>query len=209
MQNFVEPRYCLNCGKEIPRGKLKPCKYKKRNFCSKSCASQYNNNNKNKLYIKRQSIKKKPKFCLNCGNELQNKQTKYCCQKCQVDYQQKQWEEKWFSGEISGFSETDHWGNIPDRIRTYLFNKYDSKCSKCGWGEVNPFTGRVPLEVEHIDGDFTNNRPENVTLLCPNCHSLTATYRGANSGKGRRKTWTPIDYKKIKENSSNKNQKST
>ena len=151
-------------------------------------------------------MKAKKNQCLNCGSQCINK---YCSNKCQRSYEQKAWEEKWLSGEIGGFSETDHWGNIPDRIRTYLFNKYDSKCSKCGWGEVNPFTGRVPLEVEHIDGDFTNNRPENVTLLCPNCHSLTATYRGANLGKGRRKTWTPIDYKKIKENSSNKNQKST
>ena len=151
-------------------------------------------------------MKAKKNQCLNCGSQCINK---YCSNKCQRSYEQKVWEKKWLSGEVSGFSKTDYWGNIPDRIRTYLFNKYDSKCSKCGWGEVNPFTGRVPLEVEHIDGDFTNNRPENVTLLCPNCHSLTATYRGANFGKGRRKTWTPIDYKKIKENSSNKNQKST
>lgn len=205
MQDAIEPKYCLNCGKEIPRGKLKPYDYKRRRFCNRSCSATYNN----KKFIKRQRTTKKLKYCLNCNKELKNKQIKYCSTKCQFDYQQNQWEKKWLSGEISGFSETDHWGNTPDRIRTYLFNKYDSKCSKCGWGEVNPFTGRVPLEVEHIDGDFTNNRPENVTLLCPNCHSLTATYRGANLGKGRRKTWTPIDYKKIKENSSNKNQKST
>ena len=131
-------------------------------------------------------------ICCNCGEQLTKRQSKYCSHKCQLEYHQKEWEEKWFSGEISGFSKTDNWGNIPDRIRTYLFNKFDSKCSKCGWGETNPFTGRIPLEVEHIDGDFTNNRPENVTLLCPNCHALTKTYRGANSGKGRRKTWRPI-----------------
>ena len=98
---------------------------------------------------------------------------------------------KWFSGEIDGTSQTDHWGNVSDRIRTYLFKKYDNKCSLCGWSEKNPYTNRIPLEVEHIDGDYKNNRPENVTLLCPNCHSLTETYRGANKGKGRKKTWIP------------------
>jgi hypothetical protein len=41
------------------------------------------------------------------------------------------------------------------------------------------------VEVEHIDGDWQNNNPENLILLCPNCHSLTPTYRGLNRGRGR------------------------
>lgn len=43
-----------------------------------------------------------------------------------------------------------------------------------------------PLEVEHIDGNFENNSEENLTLLCPNCYSLTPTYKGANKGNGRK-----------------------
>ena len=121
--------------------------------------------------------------CLNCGKDTKNK---YCSHKCQVDFQQKLWEEKWLSCDISGFYETDHWGNIPDRIRTYLFNKYDKKCSICGWGEVNKFTGKIPLEVEHIDGNHKNNRPENLTLLCPNCHAMTENYMALNKGKSAR-----------------------
>lgn len=42
----------------------------------------------------------------------------------------------------------------------------------------------LPLEVDHIDGDWRNNLPENLRLLCPNCHSTTDSYRGR--GKGRR-----------------------
>lgn len=30
-----------------------------------------------------------------------------------------------------------------------------------------------------------NNKEENLLLLCPNCHSLTSTYKGANKGNGR------------------------
>ena len=63
--------------------------------------------------------------------------------------------------------------------------KYNNKCSRCGWGEINPYTNNIPLEVEHIDGNFMNNNEENLTLLCPNCHSLTSTYKGANAEKGR------------------------
>ena len=38
-----------------------------------------------------------------------------------------------------------------------------------------------------IDGNSENDSLDNVKLLCPSCHSLTATYKGANMGKGRRK----------------------
>lgn len=130
------------------------------------------------------------KKCLNCGNELIKYQTKYCSTTCQRAYEQKKWEQKWLNGEVSGNCNGD-WKEVRDRVRNYLFKKYDNKCSKCGWSEVNPFTGKIPLEVEHIDGNAENTTPENLTLLCPNCHSLTATYRGANRGKGRPKTWIP------------------
>lgn len=127
--------------------------------------------------------------CLNCGKEI-NSKNKYCSHKCQLEYQQKQWEEKWLNGEVSGNC-NGSWQEVKDRVRNYLFKKYDNKCSRCGWGEINPYTGKIPLEVEHIDGNAENTTPDNVILLCPNCHSLTKTYRGANRGNGRPKTWIP------------------
>ena len=58
-------------------------------------------------------------------------------------------------------------------------------CSRCGWAERHPVTDRIPVEVEHIDGDWRNNHPVNLTLLCPSCHALTPTYRALNWGRGR------------------------
>ena len=131
--------------------------------------------------------------CLNCGAEFVTGSTKskYCCHACQWEYKQKEWEEKWLNGEVDGNKNTV-WTQTSERLKTYLMKKYDNKCSVCGWGEMNQFTKRIPLEVEHINGDPYDSSPGNVTLLCPNCHSLTASYRGANRGHGRKKTWIPI-----------------
>ena len=46
-------------------------------------------------------------------------------------------------------------------------------------------TGRIPLHIDHIDGDWSNNQPPNLRLLCPNCHALTASYGALNRGRGR------------------------
>lgn len=74
-------------------------------------------------------------------------------------------------------------------VRRYLLEKFNSKCIKCGWGEVNATSGKIPLEVNHIDGNAKNSVESNLELLCPNCHSLTSTYKNLNKGKSAR--WNP------------------
>lgn len=57
----------------------------------------------------------------------------------------------------------------------------EHRCEGCGHAT---WEGRpIPLELDHVDGDRTNNRLENLRLLCPNCHALTPTYRGRNIGR--------------------------
>ena len=57
-------------------------------------------------------------------------------------------------------------------------------CEECGWRKQSE-DGRVPLELDHINGDRRDNRIENLRILCPNCHSLKPTHRGRNK-KARR-----------------------
>ena len=120
--------------------------------------------------------------CLNCKLNIQ-KNKKYCSNKCQVEYQYKQYISEWKNGNKTGMR-GDY--QISMYIKTYLFKKYDSKCFRCGWGEKNPYTNNIPLEIEHIDGNYKNNSEENLILLCPNCHSMTGTYKGANVNYGRK-----------------------
>ena len=58
-------------------------------------------------------------------------------------------------------------------------NLLEYKCQKCGCNG-NWQDGIIALEIDHIDGDNTNNTLENLRYLCPNCHALTDTYRGKN-----------------------------
>ena len=53
-------------------------------------------------------------------------------------------------------------------------------CEICGWAQSSQ-DGRLPLELDHINGDSKDNRLENLRILCPNCHSLQPTHRGLNS----------------------------
>ncbi|MFG3011311.1 HNH endonuclease signature motif containing protein [Streptomyces cinerochromogenes] len=60
----------------------------------------------------------------------------------------------------------------------------EERCALCGTEPI--WLGeRLPLEVDHVDGNWRNNRIENLRLLCPNCHSATDTYRGRGKGRTR------------------------
>ena len=54
-------------------------------------------------------------------------------------------------------------------------------CQRTEW-EGEP----IPLELHHINGDNTDNRIENLQLLCPNCHALTDNYRGRKKSAHRK-----------------------
>lgn len=57
---------------------------------------------------------------------------------------------------------------------------FERKCYKC---ELIEWLGQpIAIELEHINGKRSDNRIENLTLLCPNCHAQTDTYRGKNKG---------------------------
>lgn len=120
--------------------------------------------------------------CIQCSKELKHGK-KYCTTKCQTEFQYLEYIQKWKNGLIDG-SRGKY--QLSAHIRRYLFEKYECKCSECGWNKINPFTGKSPLEIDHVDGNPYNNSEENLKLICPNCHSLTATFKALNKGNGRK-----------------------
>lgn len=127
------------------------------------------------------------KTCLHCDTTLltewaKSGNAKYCSVKCQKAYEKAQFLIRWKDGTEQG--KKGKFG-ISTIIREYLFQKYNHQCAKCGWNRINPATGKCPLEINHIDGNWENNLETNLELICPNCHALEPTFRALNKGKGR------------------------
>lgn len=159
MRKIAFRGYCLiGCGKPVFS------RSPKAKYCSAACA-------------KRRFEHLRP-HCARCSKKLKRHQRKYCSQTCQRTR-----EFELLAAQLERGEYTVYYTN--KFIRRWLIRRLGEACTRCGWAERHPKTGRVPIEVEHIDGDYANNRPENLTLLCPNCHSLTSTFRGLNRGRGR------------------------
>lgn len=74
-------------------------------------------------------------------------------------------------------------------IRDFLILRDGYKCKSCGIDSWN--NKPITLWADHIDGNATNNHPNNFRLVCPNCDSQSETFGGKNYGKGRKSKGLP------------------
>jgi len=120
--------------------------------------------------------------CKNCNKDFKygtSKTGTYCSLECTFDDKRKERKQNFLEGKIT----------TRKSIKKYLVEEHGNKCSLCN---ISEWMGQeIIVEVDHIDGDASNNSPDNVRLLCPNCHSLTPTHRAKNKGNGRKSKGLP------------------
>lgn len=160
---------CEQCGGDIPQ---KTRHSKKNRFCSMSCSATSSN-----LKSPKRTKQYAPKDCAFCGKTFHKKANIYCDSVCAAKAQTKKTLDAWL---VEPSTATAKNGGLSRTIRMHLIAESDFKCSQCGWDKINPTTGVCPLEIDHIDGDAFNNTAENLRVVCPNCHSLTSTFRALN-----------------------------
>lgn len=153
---------CELCGKEFTYNGYD---YRKR-FCGRSCSSRANNLNRAKHH------------CKHCGSPTWRSTLAFCSASCKDEFLL----QEWLAGREGGGTK---YGYVRSFVRRYLMNLHQESCEECGFNKVRPSDGKSILQVDHIDGDCSNSRVENLRLLCPNCHAMTETYCGKNSNSAR------------------------
>lgn len=164
--NHEYTKRCKHCNLELP------IKKHATTFCNRSCAAKYNNS--------RRVINRPP--CAVCGGLVNHKNHTCCSAYCRdVHYAATVVDPRVEAGEVRERA----------TLFKYLIRHNGQVCSECGLSEWRGVL--LPLEVDHINGDASNNFPSNLRLLCPNCHSITPTWKGRNKGNGRKARGIPTN----------------
>lgn len=165
---------CEKCGKEFfedwrkdPRGKAR--------FCSKFCANSREHSKETKDKISKGVLKsiKNGKRNLSPPDRSRIKENARKARDVFIAIKTKE------------ILEAEYDTLSFERLKKRILLEQDNECNVCGLRE---WRGKpLTLELEHKDGNNQNNKRENLECLCPNCHSLTDTWRGRNKKPTRRK----------------------
>ena len=116
--------------------------------------------------------------CVQCNKDFEyghSSTGKFCSNQCSGLYKKTERKTKFFSGLLKRIERPT--------ARKYLAEERGYKCEVCS---VSDWQGKpITLHVDHINGDPSNDHPDNLRLICPNCHSQTEFLGAANKGRGR------------------------
>lgn len=159
----IQDRTCAFCNNSFS-----PATHNQK-FCAIKCLNDYHN-------------RRHSQVCKNCNIAITVNSRSGYCTKCRIENVKNQRINDWLNGDWRGGTDL----GLSETIRQYLLEKANYACSKCGFNTMHPVDGKPVIEVNHIDGDGGNHNPENLEVICPNCHSLTPNYRARNIGFGRK-----------------------
>lgn len=140
-------------------------------YCSRSCA--------NSRIFSEEAKEKKRKASLEFYSKMSIEDRKSFNRKKMLKYDKAEAQKK-----TSAILKARSWSRpyeemAHDSLRRRILEERNYTCEECGIG--NMYNGKpLSLELDHIDGNNSNNSVENLRILCPNCHSQTPTHRSKN-----------------------------
>lgn len=145
-----------------------------------------------KYYIKKDKVEKpKDKICINCGKKIFK--NKFCSSECSSQYVHKQA----YLDFLDNNEKYCRPNYTPTNFKDFFLKEQNNKCEICGCEPI--WNGIVLVFVlDHIDGDASNNKRENIRLICPNCDSQTGTFKSKNKVSTRRNYWKDKIIRDIK-----------
>lgn len=160
----TEPPCCLRCKKELTYNQFR----NKSKYCSHSCSAIVSNSGllKTDEVRKKISVSNKEYFVLHGPREWTPDEKNKISNSVKL-----RWKDWLIKQPFDNAS--------PETKRKIVILEQNNKCNRClndKW-----LDNVLILEIEHKDGNHHNNSRNNLEALCPNCHSLTKTWRGRNS----------------------------
>lgn len=139
-----------------------------------------------KYSLKTNVVKNKSFYpsCKYCKTSLTNRVKIYCDNVCKGKFERSVYISSWLRGEKKGWISATR--ALSNHIRKWIKETRGSSCEECGWNEVHPTDGKSLTEIDHIDGNAENCNVNNLKILCPNCHSMTPTFRARNKNSKRK-----------------------
>lgn len=133
--------------------------------------------------------------CENCGKTLNKIQKKYCCPECSQEHRHK----LAYQDFLMNNEKYCNGGYTPKLFKKEFMKEQNNRCAICN---CEPFHNDKPLVfiLDHIDGDASNNKRENLRMICPNCDSQLDTYKSKNKNSKRRNYWKEHIIKELNNN---------
>lgn len=165
---------CKKCGIEfIPtKGLLNYCSLKCRNSRQWSIADKRNKSNAAIVYYNSDRFHNTPRIPIPANIMAER-----------IEKSKRMWADKLLAINFEDI------GTNSQRIRKRISLEQFGKCNNC---QLDTWLDKpLVLELHHKDGNTTNLSRQNLECLCPNCHSITDTWRGRGA---RKQVVTDIEF---------------
>lgn len=127
-----------------------------------------------------ESINKKCKFC---GKDLNNNYSIFCNKNCFGLHKREQTYKKYSENVLNNLDISNM--NSLSNYKRFILSEQEFKCQICGLSEVWN-NKKLVFILDHIDGNASNNKRENLRCICPNCDSQLDTYKSKNKISARK-----------------------